>query len=102
MEQKNIVIRGLQKVTKAIIIGISCFFIGVLLATLSPLIMILSLIYVPQKRPPLSDRWGENFKKLEQKFKEAQDPDSNEPWKQQHLDLYGKDNNGPTSENPEN
>ena len=101
MEQKNIFIRGMQKATKALIIGVSCFFIGVLLATLSPLIAILSLIYVPPKRPPLSDRWEKNLKKLEKKFKEAQDPDSQEPWKQQHLDLYGTDHDG-TPENSEN
>jgi hypothetical protein len=104
MEQKNILARGLRKLTKAIIIGVSCFFIGILLATLSPLITVLSLIYAPQKKPPLSDRLGKSLKNIEKKIKEAQDPDSREPWKQQHLDLYGTDHDGTTTapDSPEN
>jgi hypothetical protein len=71
--------------------------------------MVLSLIHVPQKKAPLSDRWGESLKKLEKKIKEVQDPDSREPWKQQHLDLYGTDHDGTAAsenttapDNPEN
>ena len=84
---------------RAAIIGVSCFFIGLLLAVLSPLISILSLIPIPKKKPtiPLSDRLGKSWKKLEEKLKEAQDPDYGESWKQQHLDLYGDKDNGPAN-----
>ena len=57
--------------------------------------MVLALIHTPQKKPPLSDRWGKGLKSLEKKIKEAQDPDSREPWKKDHLDLYGAENDGP-------
>jgi len=92
MEQRSFFVSAIQKAVKAVIVGVSCFFIGILLAALSPLIAVLSLIHAPQKKQPLSDRWGQGLKKLEEKIKEAQDPDSREPWKKLHLDLYGKDN----------
>ena len=92
MEHKNIFVNTIQKTIKAIIVGVSCFFVGILLAALSPLIAILSLVHKPQKSPPLTDRWGKGLKKLEKKIKEAQDPDSQQPWKKRHLDLYGTEN----------
>jgi len=84
-------IKGLKKITKALIITVGCFFIGLLLAVLSPLIGILSLFTVSHKKPPLSDRLEKGFKKFEEKLKEATDPDYGESWKKEHLDLYGSD-----------
>ncbi len=80
-----------KKLIKALIIGISCFFFGLLLAVLSPFIAILSLIHKPKKRAPLSDNWAKNLKTLETKIKEIRDPDLSEDWKKRHLELYGQD-----------
>ena len=80
-----------QKLTKAIIIGIVCFFVGVLLAALSPLVAIMSIFYKPKPRKPLTDKWSKNLKTLEEKIKEIRDPDSSESWKKRHQELYGSE-----------
>ena len=73
----------IQKITKSLIVGVTCFFSGLLLATLSPLIALLSFIHKPKKRKPV--KWAENLKKVEDRIKEISDPDSKDDWKKQNL-----------------
>lgn len=89
--QQNAVTRWSIKLLKAIIVGVSCFFIGVLLAILSPIIALMSLLHQPRSRtgPGLAEKWEKGIKRFEEKIKEAQDPDYKESWKQDHLNLYG-------------
>lgn len=87
--QPNVVARWSIKFLKAIILGVSCFFIGILLAILSPVIAAISLLHKPKPRPGLAEKWEKGLKSFENKIREAQDPDYKEPWKQDHLDLYG-------------
>jgi hypothetical protein len=91
MDREKIWVKKLRKIIRAGIIAVSCFFIGLLLAALSPLIGLLALIAPTKKKPPLSDRWEKSIKKFEEKLKEASDPDYGEPWKKRHMDLYGSE-----------
>jgi hypothetical protein len=91
-----------SKLIKALIIGISCFFFGLLLATLSPLITIVSLLHKPKKKTNLSENWAKNIKKVEDKIKEIRDPDFKEDWKKRHFELYGNSDDPTDPEIQEN
>ena len=101
MSNTNWFLASSKKIIKALIIGVSCFFFGILLAILSPLIAALSLIHKPKKKTKLSDNWAKNFKKVEEKLKEIRDPDFKEDWKKRHFELYGNVDDPADPANPE-
>lgn len=87
-EKQNKLIAVIKKTALATIIGFACFFSGLFLALISPLIALLSLVYNPAKMVSFK------LNSFEDTLKEFQDPDSKEKWKKDHDNLFPPEENG--------